>query len=269
MSFVKITLEHSAEIFMRVSANGELSVIGAGINYDAVLRWSRLRQLKWYRETSFRLQKMKMKVFLFFSKNKFKLPKYGGEREFFMETKIVEIARRIRIMREDLEITIAEMAKVTGVSEMEYSELENGKADFSFTFLHHCANRFGVDIIELLTGETPHLTGYTLTRAGKGLPIKRRAGFIYEHLAATFKSKHLEPFLVRAPFSEAAQHEPIHLSTHEGQEFDYILEGCLKIEIDGHVEIMNEGDAIIYDSAKPHGMIAANGAECVFLALVL
>jgi len=185
-----------------------------------------------------------------------------------MEPKIVETARRIKTLREDLLIPISEMAALTGVTPEEYTALENGESDFSFTFLHHCANRFGIDIIELLTGENPHLRGYTVTRNGQGLPIKRRAGFTYEHLAATFKSKKVEPFLVRAPYSRADQDKPVPLSNHEGQEFDYILNGSLKVCVDGHTEVLNEGDCILYDSSKDHGMVAVDGKECVFLAFV-
>ncbi|MDR1892296.1 MAG: cupin domain-containing protein [Oscillospiraceae bacterium] len=185
-----------------------------------------------------------------------------------MEPKIAEIARRIRTLREDLNISLPEMAAVAGVSEPDYAALESGERDFSFTFLRHCANRLGVDIIELLTGENPHLTSYSVTRAGTGLPIKRRAGFSYEHLAATFKTKKVEPFVVRAPYSSADADQPVALSAHEGQELDYILSGSLKVVIDGHTETLNAGDSVIYDSGKPHGMIATGGGECVFLAFV-
>ena len=41
------------------------------------------------------------------------------------------------------------------------------------------------------------------------------------------------------------------------------------MEIAGHTEILHEGDSIFYDSGKPHGMIAAGGADCEFLAMVL
>ena len=185
-----------------------------------------------------------------------------------MAANIAEIANRIKTLREDLEITADQMAKATGVTPEEYAVLETGEQDFSFTFLHHVANRLGVDIVELLTGENPHLTGYSVTRAGEGLPLKRRAGFEYQHLAATFRGKRVEPFVVRAPYSEEEQTKPVVLSTHEGQEFDYILSGSLKVVMDGHTELLNPGDSVIYDSGKPHGMIASGGQECVFLAFV-
>lgn len=186
-----------------------------------------------------------------------------------MDTKLFEIAERIRGLREILDISVSEMAQVTGVSVEEYEALESGSNDFSFTFLFKCAERFGVDMIELLTGDRPKLSFYSIVRKGQGLPIKRRAGFTYQHLAHLFKGKYAEPFLVTAPYHEEEQNAPIHLSTHEGQEFDFILTGSLKVQLEEHVEYLHAGDAILYDSSHGHGMIATGGEECTFLAVIL
>ena len=161
------------------------------------------------------------------------------------------------------------MAQTTGVSEQEYQDLEDGKGDFSFTFLYQCAERFGVDLVEILTGDSPKLSFYSVVRNGQGLPIERRRGFTYNHLAYLFENKLCEPFLVRAPYLPEEQDQPIHLSFHEGQEFDYILKGSLKVAMEDKIEVLGEGDAIYYDSGHGHGMIATGGEECVFLAVVL
>lgn len=182
---------------------------------------------------------------------------------------IQEIAQRIRALREIMEISVDEMAEAAGIPASEYLEAESGEADFSFTFLYNCARRFGVDIVELLTGEKPRLSFYSVVRAGDGLDIKRRKGFNYQHLAYRFTGKIAEPFLVTAPYIEAEQDQPIHLSRHKGQEFDYILSGTLKVRMEDHEEYLKAGDAIYYDSGHGHGMIASGGEPCTFLAVVL
>jgi len=184
-----------------------------------------------------------------------------------MENQLKLIGERIRETRTVLEISTAEMAKVTGVSEEEYLAHERGDIDHSFTFIYHCAERFGVDISALVMGVTPKLSLYDLTRQNCGMPIKRRHDFEYQHLAANLKNRQCEPFLVTAPAGKDDQ--DIHLSTHNGQEFDYILSGQLKVQLDDKIEIMNPGDSIIYDSGQPHGMVAAGGKPCTFLAVVL
>ena len=83
------------------------------------------------------------------------------------------------------------------------------------------------------------------------------------------KNKLAEPFLVTAPYEEDAQQQPIPLSRHTGQEFDYILEGRLRVQIEDHVEELEPGDAIYYDSRFGHGMIAIGGQPCKFIAVVI
>ena len=186
-----------------------------------------------------------------------------------IDNKVAEIIGRIEDLRSILDISIEDMAKATDLSVDEYNEILKGEKDLSFTFLYKCANIFRVDITDLLTGVSPHLSSYTIVRNGEGLELKRRAGFGYQNLAYQFKNKTVEPFKVMAKYDEAQQDKPIALSTHEGEEFDYVLSGSLKITIDGHTEILNAGDAVYYDSSKPHGMIAINGQPCEFLAMVI
>ncbi|HEX3027389.1 MAG TPA: cupin domain-containing protein [Clostridia bacterium] len=186
-----------------------------------------------------------------------------------MEMQILEIAERIRGLRQIMDISEQEMAQITGVNVEDYRDYENGKNDFPFTFLLKSAERFGIDIVELMTGVDPKLSFYTVVRRGGGLPIERRKGFQYRHLAHLMKNKIAEPFLVTAPYSEEEQNKPTTYSAHQGQEFDYILKGSLKVDFDGHVEILQAGDAVYYDSGHRHGMIAAGGADCEFLAVVL
>lgn len=186
-----------------------------------------------------------------------------------MEPNLREVAGRIQALREDLDITMQEMAEATGRSVAEYAAQESGEQDLSFTFLYKCAKRLGVDVIELLTGETPHLRGYCLTRAKEGLSIKRRAGFEYLHKAPHFQNKSCEPFWVNAPYLEEEQDKPIHLSKHAGQEFDYILTGRMRFAYEDHIEELQAGDCLLYDSGRGHGMIAVGGEPCTFLAIVM
>ena len=186
-----------------------------------------------------------------------------------MESRIADIANRIRTLREDMDLTMQEMAEATGLSVAEYAQLEEGEQDPSFTVLYRCADTLGVDIIDLLTGEGQHLNGYSVVRAGQGLSMKRRAGFEYRHLAPNFRHKLCEPFFVTAPYVEDEQGASIALSRHAGQEFDYVIGGQLRFAYEGHIEELSAGDALLYDSGRGHGMIAIGGAPCTFLAIVV
>lgn len=186
-----------------------------------------------------------------------------------MSENIKEIAERLRGLREIMEFSAEEMASAAGVTPEVYRECEAGQRDFSVTFLNRCADKFGIDVVELLSGSYPKLKCYSVVRKGTGLSMSRRQSFEYQHLAYKFSGKLTDPYLVKAPYIEAEQNEPIQVSAHEGQEFDYILSGTLKVLVNGKEKILSAGDAIYYDSSKPHGMIAVGGEPCEFLAVLV
>ena len=183
--------------------------------------------------------------------------------------KLLEVAQRIREMREIAGISISDMAKSTEVSESEYVAYESGTLDFPFTFIHKCATVFGIGITDILEGHSALLSSYTVTRKGEGSHTAKENGIEIKNLAPMFRKKIAEPYWVKYDYDESLQDKPIHLVKHSGQEFDYVMSGRLKVQIGDHVEYLSEGDSIYYNSSTPHGMIAVDGRECLFVAVVL
>ena len=186
-----------------------------------------------------------------------------------MDTKLSEIAGRIREMREISGFSAAEMAAKTDTTPEEYLAYENGEQDFPFTFIHKCALAFGLELTNLLEGRSAKLNTYTVTRGGQGQTTVDEDGIRIVNLAPRFRKKIAEPYWVRYEYKQEEQDRPIHLTTHKGQEFDYIVSGSLKVQVGEHTEILGPGDSIYYHSHLPHGMIAVNGENCTFLAVVL
>ncbi len=184
-------------------------------------------------------------------------------------TALLEVAERIRELRDIIGFTQEEMAVKTDVSEKTYASYESGSIDLPFTFIHKCAQLFGVELTELLQGSSAHLKSYTVTRKGKGRMTAHEPGIEIRDLAPLFRHKIVEPFWVTYSYSEEQQNRPIKLAKHAGQEFDFILSGRLKVQIGEHTEILSKGDSIYYNSSTPHGMIAVDGGDCVFCAVVI
>ena len=180
-----------------------------------------------------------------------------------------EVARRIKEMREIMGFSEAEMALKTEVSVRDYLQFERGKTDMPFTFIYKCALAFGIGITDLLEGHTARLTSYTVTRKSEGIDTAREDGILIQNLAPKFRDKIAQPYWVKYEYSEAQQTAPIHTVSHAGQEFDLVLSGTLLVQVGENKELLHEGDSIYYDSATPHGMIAVDGRDCVFLAVVL
>jgi mannose-6-phosphate isomerase-like protein (cupin superfamily) len=184
-----------------------------------------------------------------------------------MQEKIREIATRIRDLREVSQITAADMAKHLGLPLNAYQGYEDGTDDIPASLLCEVASRLQVDLGVLLTGETPHMHVFTVTRNGKGTEIERRRQYRYQSLAANLAHKKAEPFLVTVDPHPAGS--PLETNSHPGQEFDFVLEGSLRVAIHDNEIVLNAGDSLFFDSNYPHGMQALGGRPCRFLAIIL
>ncbi|MBQ2042885.1 MAG: helix-turn-helix transcriptional regulator, partial [Firmicutes bacterium] len=182
---------------------------------------------------------------------------------------LMEVAQRIKEMREIMGFSTAEMAEKSEVSEEQYLLYESGTVDLPFTFIHKCALAYGVGMADLLEGRSAKLSTYTVTRKGHGVDTAREDGIMIQNMAPWFVNKLAEPYYVTYQYSEELQDKPIHTTKHSGQEFDFVVSGRLKIQIGDNVEYLSEGDSIFYNSSLPHGMIAVDGRDCVFIAIVV
>ena len=186
-----------------------------------------------------------------------------------LDFKIKEMAGRIKELREIEGLTVEDMAKKAAVTVEEYVSCENGESDLNFAFIYRCALAFNVDVTDIIEGYSPKLKSYTVTRKGEGQRIEKAHGMTYYNLAYAFKKRIAEPLYVESVYSEEAQHKDIELTTHAGQECDLVISGHLKVQVGEHKVVLGPGDSIYYDSSTPHGMIAVEGENCTFYAIVL
>ena len=103
--------------------------------------------------------------------------------------KLSEIAQRIREMRDICALSEREMAEKTEASLEEYRAYESGKLDFPFTFIHKCSLAFGIEITDLLEGQSAHLRSYTVTKKGRGRRRQSRTVSISQILLRFLKIK--------------------------------------------------------------------------------
>lgn len=184
-----------------------------------------------------------------------------------MKEKINQIAARIRELRIVTGLTVEEMAARTATTVEEYEQCEAGNRNLSVAFLYHCTLSFGVDLGDLLEGKSPKLRQYALTRKGGGQRIEEAHSMIGFNLASEFRNRIALPLYMELNYN--GDEETIDLVTHEGQECDIVIRGHMKIRIGDNTEILGPGDCIYFDSGTPHGMIAVDGEDCAFYAIVL
>ena len=182
-----------------------------------------------------------------------------------MHEKARDIAQRVRGLREDTGVTAGEMAACVRVPEEQYKAYEAGTEDIPASVLTEIAGRLGVDLGLLLTGETPHMSLFSVTRAGRGAVVDRRKGYGYENLASSFREAKFEPFIVTLPVTDGGT--PIPQNVHPGQEFNYMLEGRMAVKVQDNMVELGAGDSVIFDATRPHGMKAIGG-PAKFIAII-
>ncbi len=189
-------------------------------------------------------------------------------RENVMEMSLSTL-ERLKGLREEFKITTEAMAEATDTTEQDYIAFETGAKELSINFLFKCAAHLGVDVFSIISGDEPHLSALTITPHDEGMPIKRREGMDYNHLAYLFKDRLAEPLVVTAKYSKTLENSEILLSHHGGQELDYILEGKLRFKLEDTITELGPGDSVFYDANKKHGMVAIGGQDCKFLAILI
>ena len=183
-----------------------------------------------------------------------------------MTDQLTEIGGRLKALRNIMDISTEKMADDLKLGIDEYSAYERGERDFSFSFLFNAANLLGVDVLDIMSGETPKLTKCALVKKGEGYDIARREAYGYKHLAYTFSKKKAEPFMVTVEPNKAAE---VVMHAHEGQEFDYMVSGKMEFYLEDIVYEIGEGDSVYYDSSLPHAMRAIGDQTARFLAVVI
>jgi transcriptional regulator with XRE-family HTH domain len=177
----------------------------------------------------------------------------------------VSVARRIVALREENELTLAELARLCGLSAAYLSRVENEKAAVTLASLEKLAAAFATPVstfFETSAASRP----YALCRRGKGKRVRFRGRHgVDVHLLADEKhGKLMEPILVEVESAGARQ--PV--LAHAGEEFMHIVQGrCLFLY--GREEIvLEEGDSIYFDATIDHAVRPIEKARCRLLSVV-
>ena len=182
-----------------------------------------------------------------------------------MTDQLQEMGERIKALREIEELTQETMAEKCEVKLADYISYEKGEKDFSFSFLYNAANALGVDVVDLMSGDSPKLSTCCMVKKGGGFDVHRRANYEYKHLAFTFRHKMAEPFMVTV---EPKNNTVPVLHAHEGQEFNYVLSGRLVLVFADRQIELDAGDCVYFNPSLPHGQRCAGDESVYFITVV-
>jgi transcriptional regulator with XRE-family HTH domain len=172
-----------------------------------------------------------------------------GARENHLE---VAIGREVRAFRQQLDMTVMELAKTAGLSTGMLSKIENGGISPSLSTLQALSRALHVPVTAFFRRFEEERAA-TFVRAGEGLKIDRRgtrAGHQYELLGHSGGKRILvEPYLIT--LTEESDVFP--LFQHSGLEFIYMLEGEVGYRHSDKTYVLHPGDSLYFDADAPHG----------------
>lgn len=184
-----------------------------------------------------------------------------------MSEDLKQIGQRLKGLREALDMSAETFAASCNIPLAEYLDFESGEKDVTISKLKQIAVTHNIDVSVLMFDDEPRMSSYFLTRKGKGLAINRVEDYNYQTLAGGFNNRKAEVFEVT--IEPKSEDTPVHHSSHNGQEFNMILEGRMLLQINDKDLILEEGDSIYFDSSLPHGMKSLDGKKTRMIVVVL
>ena len=184
-----------------------------------------------------------------------------------MEEAIKQIGMRLVGLRDALELTPEEVAETCGLSVDRYLSIERGEADITISNIMKIARHYGVSADALMFAEEPKMRSYYVVRNGQGLSVERTKAYKYNSLTSGFQNRLADAFIVT--IEPKGSDAKMYKNSHDGQEFNYVLEGRMELFIDGKTIFLEQGDSIYFDATKPHGMLAADGRTLKILAIAI
>lgn len=162
------------------------------------------------------------------------------------ESETLHVGQRIRLLREQQNLSLRALAKECGLSINAISKIERGENSPTVASLHQLASALRVPITEFFREDSSQTTVF-VKRSRR--PHSQHMGMEIESLGTGLRNQQLEPFLVTIPSGISEDSEPI---THTGQEFVYCVDGKITYYIGDDVYKLETGDSLIFEASQPH-----------------
>jgi quercetin dioxygenase-like cupin family protein/transcriptional regulator with XRE-family HTH domain len=162
------------------------------------------------------------------------------------------LGQRISGIRKQRKLSLNDLASRTGLDVQILEKVERDEYTPPLGELIRLGKALKMKMGLFLTPAPPK--AYTIVRSHQRKAVARfasggdqRKGYVYESLAPEKGDRMMEPFFITMHPSDIEE-----MSTHDGQEFIYVLEGKLEARIEDEIEVLEPGDAIYYNSNRPH-----------------
>ena len=181
----------------------------------------------------------------------------------------VNVGERVKAVREDRNLSLQDISQRTDLDVSLLEQIESGSLAPPLGIVIKLSKALNLKMGYFISGEEDR--AYTIVRKNDRKVVSRYDskkgeyyGYGYESLAPHKKNRHMEPFLVSLDPAETEEER----STHDGQEFIYVLEGAMEVRLGEEIHILEPGDSIYYDSTAPH-LVKCHGEKRTNILAVL
>jgi len=164
---------------------------------------------------------------------------------------ISSIGDRIRILRVSQKRTLQEFADLCGLSKSMISKIENNKTMPSVATLVKIAHNLGSTISSLMENDGWAKAIFTARTDAENKLVPTEKGYSIFPYASDYHDKKMQPFLFVAKKGEVKPH----LLSHEGEEFIYIIDGEMKMQIGDTQYTLKSGDSMYFNTIQKHGIL--------------
>jgi ribosome-binding protein aMBF1 (putative translation factor)/mannose-6-phosphate isomerase-like protein (cupin superfamily) len=175
---------------------------------------------------------------------------------------------RIRRIREERGLSIKDLSSRIGIDVAALKRIESGETIPALGQLVRLGRALDMKMGYLISPGIDETM--TVVHRDERRPVSRYGetksmlcGYSYESLAPDKAERFMEPFIVTLVPTEAED-----FSTHAGQEFLYVLEGEVKVQVGDRIDFLKPGDAAYYDSVEPHLVRCVGTSPAQILAVL-
>jgi len=183
------------------------------------------------------------------------------------EKGVEDIAERIRKLRQEKGLSLEELSRLTGFEVEFLASMEKNEAQPQLGTVIKLSKALDSAFGRLISGIGNQL--YSITRKDERRTVSRSTSqtgkkqlYIYKSLASDVKGRHMEALLVQ--LEEVSEKE---ISVHEGEEFIFVLNGVVMLEIGEDSFELEPGDTAYYLSTTPHHIAAKSGKATIIAVM--
>jgi transcriptional regulator with XRE-family HTH domain len=165
-----------------------------------------------------------------------------------MKNSLNGIGQKLKAVRTEREMTLQDLADLTGITRSMLSQIETNKSLPSLTTLELVSRALGLPMGSFF--ESTLQQGSPILKKRDRRRLQTKNGVTFYSLTPNISSHRLE--VLYNVYERNGSTGPLY--SHQGEECGILLKGRLEVTWDDKVHILEEGDTIYLDSSKPHSM---------------